>query len=395
MTIFKKAISLILVLILSFTVTVPAFARGDKEPRNLSEYTEMLWDEGYEPLSADAIVDVLQQFNIILSILTFGKVEVKNFNLTMDKFTTDLFRYIFNNSGFDITSILQNLPDINVPANIAVETFKIDTTVFREEMYRKRAECDEQGNGELALIYHFLGVYFSVIEECQIFGEKTEDKNIYELSVRLIFKDGTEEIIRPGIFINTETGECTNRDDSGMVGVGFNFSLAEMTLYATVNCWMRDFGFCLFYDIIAQMIPVVYKYETRRFKFDYDGLQWMIQIWKGNYFVTNGGEVGLYYRTPQKYGTFYKCADDEKMMPMTLKVSHGDTVLINKPQQNHWWINGFHMNGKMYLPESLTMEFSLVMPDKKMLDAFCESIDNNYQKDVSYTTDGLKVNVVW
>lgn len=395
MSIFKKIVSVLLVISIGLSFAVPSFAEETNKIDNPEEYADYLWDEGYEPVSAEEVVEVIQHFGKIFSFFTKKENEMETFNLTLDKFTSDLLFYIFDNSGFDLSEILTNLPDFTVPATIAVETFKIDTTMFREQMYLKKAEFDAQGNDVGALICHFLGAYFSVIEECEIYGQQTEEEHIYELCLKLTYLDGSCETVRPGIFVNTLTGECTNKDDSGMLGIGFNYSLTEMTLYATVNCWMRDFGFCLLYDVVANMMPVVYKYETRRFKFDYDGLQWMVQIWKGNYFVANGSEVGLYSRSPKLIGSFYECATDEQMVRMSMDLYYKDKLLMSKPLQEHWWINGFHMSGRVYEPSKLTMKFTIEFPDEEMRDAFCKSVKNHYKKDVTYTVDGLKVNVVW
>ena len=105
--------------------------------------------------------------------------------------------------------------------------------------------------------------------------------------------------------------------------------------------------------------------------------------------------VGLYCRKPRPYGSYYDCAENDKMLPMEMQVCHGDKVLVNRPLKEHWWVNGFNLSGTMYLPETITLKFSMIMPDKEMLDAFCEAIDKHPQKDVTYTVDGLKVNVVW
>lgn len=169
-----------------------------------------------------------------------------------------------------------------------------------------------------------------------------------------------------------------------------------MMTYATVNCWMRNFGFCVFYDIAANSMPIFFKYDTRRFHFDYDGLEWLIQIQKGNYLVANGGEVGLYNRSPdKKFGTYYDCASDDQMLEMSLQIYAGDNLIVNQPPQLHWWVNGFALNKTMYLPSSLTMKFSIVMPDAEMLHAFCKSIERNYMGDVSYTVEGQTIYVVW
>ena len=168
-----------------------------------------------------------------------------------------------------------------------------------------------------------------------------------------------------------------------------------MLVYATINGWMRSYGFTIIYDILVAMTPLLWNYDTRRFKFDYDGLEWMIQIWKGSYLITNGGEVGLYNRAPGSKGTYYDCATDDQLLEMTLQIYHGEDLLVDLGPQMHWWINGFHMSDRMYVPESLTMHFSLVMPDEDMLNAFCKAMDEHYKKDVSYTVDGLTVSVVW
>ena len=398
MRVFKKSVSIVMVLSILFSFNSFALKEEtayEKQISNPEEYMQLLWDEGYDAISADTIVCLLQQVQTVISIFTGRKTESKSFNITFDKFTSGVLNYVYENSGFDVSEILKNLPDINVPANIIVDTLKIDTTAFREQMYLKKAECDADGNGAMATVYHFLGVYLSIIEECLLYAEPTEAPDVYEVMLQYTYKDKTTETVKPGILVNTVTGECTNKDDSGIIGSGFNFSLSELMLYATVDCWMRDFGFCLLYDVVANAVPVIYNYDTRRFKFDYDGLSWMIQIWKGNYFAANGGEVGIYCRTPEKIGSFYECVDDDKMLYMAMEILHGDDVLVEKEREKHWWINGFNMCGKMYLPKSLTMKFTIEMPDKEMLEAFTGAIDNHYKHDVAYTVDGLKVNVIW
>lgn len=389
---FKKAVSVILIFALLFSFN--SFAvKEETEAENPQEYMQMLWEEGYDAISSDVIVAILQHIQNIVAHLAGKDGYERSFNLSLDSFSEDVFGYIAENSGFNIGEILCSLPDINVPANKIVDTLNIDTTSFREEMYNKKAQCEAEGNGSMAMVYHFLGVYFSIIEECFVYGEKTDNPDVYEVFIKFTYKDKSTETISPGIFVNTVTGECTNRDNSGIIGSGFNFSLSDMVLYATVDCWMRSFGFCVLYDVLANSMPTVYNYETKRFHFEYDSLSWMIQIWKGNYFVANGGEVGLYCRTPDKKGTFYECVDDSRMLPMTMEISHGDDVLVKKDREIHWWINGFNLSGKLYAPESLTMSFSIEMPDSEMLKAFTESMDK--YDDVSYTAENLTVNVIW
>lgn len=400
---FKRVIALIMSLIIAFSASVTVSAEtvdsvfAEPKLNGLVDYKSYLMEEGYPVFTTADFLAITEIFSMVFRFATGQWIfPEKKFNATVDPFLTDVCNYVYENCGLDLVAIIKNLPETNQIPDLVTTTFNIDTLEMRNQIYAKRDEIYESGNEPLAYLIHFLGVYMSVIKECQIYSLPSEDDPvIYEVYLRLVFKDGGEEVFYPGILINTETGMVTNRDNSGIVGIGFNYDLSELLVYATVDCWMRDFGFCLFYDILATSMPLIYNYNTRRFKFEYDGLEWMIQIWKGNYLVTNGGEVGIYNRESGSIGTYYDCATDEQMMNMTLQICHGDKVLVDEGPIMHWWINGFNMSDRMYIPSSLTMKFSIDMPDEEMVKAFCESIDNHYMRDVTYTVEGLTVNVVW
>ena len=398
----KKIMSVILVFVIAFSCVLPvANAQGREkavtELSSISDYKEYLRENGYPAITTEQYLKIAGLITTINRILTGQIIKPKeHFNVTVDALIVEISDYAFERTGFDLEEIMHRLPDISKPAELITNTFSIDTTALREEVFAVRDELNANGEGDKAAIYHFLGVYMSVIELCEIYTIPVEgNPDLVEIVLRFTFKDGTQDVTHVGIYINTVTGECSNLDDTGMGGLGFNFNIADLTMYATVDCWMRNFGFCLFYDVIAGTMPWFFNYNTRRFKFDYDGKEWMIQVWKGNYVITNGAEVGIYNRDASKSGTFYNCVNDEEMLDMSMQVCAGEKILVDKPMQKHWWINGFNLSGRMYLPSLLTLKFSIVMPDEEMRDAFCESIDKHYRKDVSYTVDGLTVNVIW
>ena len=365
--------------------------------RNLSDYKDYLYDEGY-PVFTTA--DFHGVFNVLSTVYRFVTgtwiFPQKKFNVEIDEFLTGVSEHIALNSGLDFAAIINNLPESNQFADIVTTIFDIDTAEFRRQMYEKRDKYEDEGNVAMLSVYGLIGMYMSVISKCEIYAVQSEsDPVLYEVYIRLTYKDGGTEEFFPGLIINTETGECSNVGTNGIVGVGFDMNLSEMIVYATVDCWMRDFGFCYLYDVIANSMPVFFNYITRRFKFEYNDLEYMIQIWKGNYTVANGGEVGIYCRDKSKFGTYYDSANDEQMLEMTMQILHGDEILVDEGPQLHWWMNGFHLGTRMYIPDSLTMKFSIVMTDEEMLNAFCESIDNHYMHDVSYSVNGLTVSVVW
>lgn len=401
----KRIVSLIMSIVIAVTAFVPTFAYSKAkedvacdrvEIMTLSDYKEKLREEGFPVITTDQFLKITSFFSVISRILT-GRIFLpqKNFDVSFDELVGNACNTVYNDCGLDIVSLLTSIPDFNEPAKIAVKVFDIDTDTIRDEMYDKRDEAKENNDDVMYYIYYFLGAYLAIIEKCTIYSVPTDDPDVYEVEALIYFKDGTTDSLDTDIYINVVTGECTNKDGSGLAGTGFNFNLHESLVYATIDSWMREFGFCVFYDIAANSMPLLWHYITRRFTFEYNGLEWMIQIWKGNYLITNGAEVGVYNREPGSFGTFYNCATDDQLMEMTLQVYHGEDLLVNQDPQMHWWINGFQMSRRRYIPDSLTMKFSIVMPDEEMLKAFCESIDNHYLHDVSYEVDGLKINVVW
>ena len=403
MNIIKKSVSVLMTIVIIITSCISLGYAS--QPNNdesdalfsLSDYKQKLWDEGYPVFTTEQFLSIAKVFKLFFRIISGRIFYAEEYTtVEVDEFVTAACDYVYLNSGLDIVSILTSVPDISNLPEFTTKVFNIDPVEFRRQMYEKRDQYDDEGNDVMSGICNFLGAYMSIIDKIEVFSDVTgSDPNVHEVMLKFVYRDGGYNISHTGIYINVATGECTNYNDSGLCGTGFNFSLSEMLVYATISAWMRDFGFCLFYDLAAGSMPLLWNYRTRRFTFDYDGLEWMIQIWKGNYLITNGGELGVYNRTPDKFGTFYSCATDDQLMEMTLQIYHGEDLLVNQEPQMHWWINGFQMSDKMYIPESLTMNASIVMPNEEMLNAFCESIDNHYRKDVTYTVDGLKISLAW
>ncbi len=386
-----KRISALLLAVVMLLTAVPLASA--KQESSIEEYKREMLEYGFPVISTEefgAFLRILQTFRYLLTGI---EPNTERIEVTYDEIVRNITSQMCSESGLDFNLIAENLPNLNIIPNFFKNKYNIDTTLFREERYAKEAEYVAQGNDLMATICHTIGAFMSIIEKMYVYTVATDDKDVYELVLYLKFEDGTEETHYPGVYINMKTGECYGKNGTGVFGIGHNFNFYEMTIYSTVDCWMRNYGFCLFYDVAANLLPTNFKYITRRFKFSYDGLDWMIQMWKGNYFISNGGEVGLYWREKGQLGSFYNCATEE--IPMSLQVSIGDKILVNRKLQDHWWICGFNIGEKLYLPTALTLRTTIVMPDKEMLDAFTASIDANVMGDVSYTVDGLNVNIVW
>ena len=404
MKIAKRLLAVLLVAVTAFSLCTPAFA-APKKPQDAPEMTSMEEYRAFvQSQSADGGHVYGSQFYGWLRVMRFmirlwtGQLLMpdRNFEVSIDPLIEGYSAYIAENSALDVTRILTNLPDTSKPAELLVRTFGIDTDEMRAQMYKKRDQLWGEGKYGLAFIYYLLGAYYSVMQKCDVTAVPTDEEDVYEVVLVVTYQNGSTEELHPGIFINDKTGEAYNRDGSGMVGTGFNCSMNELLVYATVNAWMRNFGFCFFYDLVCYISPNwIWQYTTRRIKFNYDDKAWMIQLWKGTYQFTNGGEIGIYNRDKRKIGTYYDCAKDEDMLVMSMTIMHGDDEILSLPAARHWWINGFKMAKVVYPPETLTMFATIEMRDEEMLEAFCKALDRNYRADVLYTVDGLTVNIAW
>lgn len=396
----KKLTAIILTIAIVITACSAYIASASEkeitQPENLTEYAQFLEQEGYPALTTEQMMSAIKKINTAYRFMTGrGGTPQEHFNFSVDEILNDICVDIAKETGLDLLMITTRLPESNQLTSFVVDTFNIDTTALRNELISRSAEAKDQGKSLESKVYYFLGVYFSVIVECKALciPEKDED-NCYEIVLDITMRDGTVERVKTGIMVNTETNEVYDRYGNGMVGTGYNFSINEMLVYTTVTSWTRDFGFCLFYDIFSYTTPFFF-YDTRRIKFDYDGLEWMVQIWKGNYLISNGAEIGIYSRDKYKFGSYYDCATDEQMMKMSMELYHGDDLLFSRPKTLHWWLTGFQISDTLYPAKSMELRFTIDMQNEEMLEAFCKAIDRHYMNDMSYTVDGLTVSVAW
>lgn len=395
----SKITAIVLSMVLLFTMATPAFAISKKAVTTRAEYAAMVAEKTGSPAITTAqflkITNAAAGFFRLMTNGLFPTTE--KLDVTFDSFILETNSYVLQNCGLDIVAIIKALPAININVGYVTEKVKVDTAAVRKLMYALRDACYDINIPELAGMYHFIGAYMSIIDKAYFYAVPTkENEKIYELCLDLTYRDGYVEAFNTGVLIDTVTGEMYGKAGNGLMGIGFNFNMNEMLVYALVNAWHRNFGYAIIYDIAANATPI-WDIPTRRYYFEYNGLEWRVQTWKGSYFlIATGAEVGFYNRVPgEELCSFYNCATDDQLMMMTMKLSHKDTVLVDVGPEMHWWINGFKMNGMSYEPESLTLEYTVEMPDMEMVNAFTKAIDEEEHKDTTYTVSGTTVSVVW
>ena len=235
----------------------------------------------------------------------------------------------------------------------------------------------------------------SGLNDITVYLKPIEGTAVDEFYVTFTQNDGTVQDLSLGTYFDTKTGEVYGFNyEQGVFDSGFAYNAHSHTFYATNGCWQRQFGFTPLYDIAAPVIG--YDYITRRIFFNYDGKEWMIQIWKGNYHwsLLLGAEIGIYNRPEGTVnGLFFDCAQDEEMMPISMKLYDSEKVYIDRPSNLTWWMTGFVLSGERHNPYKLTLESDFEFPNEEMAAAFVKSA--NLYPDITCTANGTAVALKW
>ncbi|MDR1734019.1 MAG: DUF4474 domain-containing protein [Oscillospiraceae bacterium] len=128
--------------------------------------------------------------------------------------------------------------------------------------------------------------------------------------------------------------------------------------YITQKAWQHNFGYNKVYDALDFTMNCYI--DTLRPQFVYDGQEWMMQMWKGQYgiILLVGAEVGIYTRpiggaknsdgSPNEFLRsidHYNCAAKKDWMNMTMTLyedtESGEIKRFTRPWDKYWWVTGF------------------------------------------------------
>ena len=179
---------------------------------------------------------------------------------------------------------------------------------------------------------------------------------------------------------------------------GFEYDEEQGIYYSQMNPLQRKFGFNRVYDMAAPLAGMIYS--TKRIEFEYEGREWMIQIWKGQYGITSGAEIGLYNRDPER-NFQYDCVDDEDLITMQFDFYNQNEKVFSRGPEKHWWLTGF----KVFhagVPILIDLDMTLTFTDKQMASAFVKSLKKSTTSDLSslmdpitYRKEGSTVYIHW
>lgn len=209
-------------------------------------------------------------------------------------------------------------------------------------------------------------------------------------------KSKETKIVRPitdVVGTNPKQLEELNED---LRSFGFAYDVSQDLFYSLMDGWQRNFGYFRLYDEASATFSMIIDCEP--IYFEYNGMKWLIEFWKGQYGMTTGGEVGIYYTNGPEInipgifnGTFYYCVNDEDRINMSFAFRKNGNLLFTRSAY-HWWITGFKL-AEFSQPSELSMDIILDLYDRQMAEAFVGGLRRAGYSEGEYAVRGRRVYV--
>ncbi|MCL2300764.1 MAG: DUF4474 domain-containing protein [Firmicutes bacterium] len=295
------------------------------------------------------------------------------FNITFDETLEDMFEGLEEASGFRVQDITSSLPDFYY-------FYRWLIGIFPDFLYGQRDELIAKGDtlsGFNMAFYRLMGLSLAMPAEVHFFAEEIPTRpGEYKVFMRFIYKDGSTRNLNTNSIYNSATGDFGEK--GGVGGLGYNINLRDSYAYTNASNFQRSLGYMKLYDDLLLRTTKMVNVTTVRLKFPYQGKDWMLQLWKGRYFMTTGGEIGLYNKPPSRWIEFYDCATDEERIGMSFRLTAHDggedIVLVERDPIDHWWMTGFAIRNQVYTSERLTLETEITPTDAAMKDALAAAL---------------------
>lgn len=164
---------------------------------------------------------------------------------------------------------------------------------------------------------------------------------------------------------------------------GYCYDARQDIFSTSPDAWQRNFGYTESYNHYAPYFNMVFDYEP--IYFDYQDKTWLIELWKGQYGINTGAEVGIYYSNSYvppalQEHTLFHCVKDKDMLPITLHLfSKDDSIAMLR--KRHWWLTIFSM-AVFTEPADLSANVSITFPTESMMNAFTDALSKKgYHKE--------------
>jgi hypothetical protein len=171
---------------------------------------------------------------------------------------------------------------------------------------------------------------------------------------------------------------------------GFLYDPDQDIIYSRMDALQRPLGYGYLYDASAMLMAAVIDCEP--IFFTAQGKMWMVELWKGQYGLETGCEIGVYNRplNPPAYysildavvgtrpydpahGFFYQSAEDADMLEMSFTLKRLGEPFLRRGPERHWWLTGFKW-GVYSTPDQLSMEVAIKATNAEIHDGLVAAL---------------------
>lgn len=168
---------------------------------------------------------------------------------------------------------------------------------------------------------------------------------------------------------------------------GYSYLFSQDLFTSRIDAWQREFGYCTLYDKAASRFNMIF--DCLPIYFDYNGKTWLIELWKGQYGINTGAEIGMYYADnildEKEYATtLFHSVEDHEMPGFSFHLFRKGSRIADLSAK-HWWLTAFSL-GRFSEPADLYMRAGVTLKDPGMLHAFTKGLIK-----AGYSTDDITV----
>jgi len=304
-------------------------------------------------------------------MLTLGLAPADRLNVEFDGVISEMLGEMESYSGFDAKAIATSWPDIHYYNRWLYTLFPGAFNGVRDFLMNKADECQANNDTIGMVIYRVLGVSAGMPKKVLLAGEEFPDQpGLYEIVVHCTYGDGSTSRTELQATWDSARGYIYQDGDrpDGILGSGFAMNLREGWAYNTLRAPQRELGYNKLYDDLLLKTTNMIDADVVRLKFSYHNEDWMLQLWKGRYFITTGGEIGMYKKSKDRIIEHYKGGKGEDLVPMSYRIRLLETgeLLVDRPLTPHWWMTGFALRHMVYGPTRIALETEIVPLDADM-----------------------------
>lgn len=157
--------------------------------------------------------------------------------------------------------------------------------------------------------------------------------------------------------------------------LGYDYIQNRDFFVTRLDAWQGRFGYEALYDQLAVTTGMIF--DCFPVYFDYQGKTWLLEFWKGQYGIANGGEIGLYHAShivkPEDYrNTHFEAASLREVLGFGIRLELGNRELADY-RKLHWWLGVFRV-GMTIRPGRIHASYRIRFFDQEMKEAFVKGL---------------------